>query len=435
METLESLTTGAGEIQNQNKIIVSDFFTAIDNQDFGRLNELLSDDFLLKAAGLKKSWKKEDVFHDIMKFFTAFPDWKHSIEELVAEGDKVSVQVSQRGTHQAQYEETKPTGKEITKPAIHIFTIKNCMIKECWSMEEELGFMLQLGMELRRKDDLDIENIEADLRSYESNHRSAIEKKDIEEILQFYAPDLIIIPQGEPNIYGQDQLKNLLVELFKTYDLFEDFKFAHIRVTGDRITASYTFEQKLTPFSGGDMIYRTGKGLCILKRSGTGNWQSEWNSYNYDGIPETGNGQTRIVDIEKEKLAVSERVDQLFRAIETEDAEMLENIFCDDTDLVFFGTDANERWIGKEAFIAAQKEVFKVTTDSKMEVYNKAVQLSQSGTVAWTSCMMNWDILSGDQPIHQEGLRLTLTFEKRNENWIIVQGHGSVPVSGQMIAY
>jgi ketosteroid isomerase-like protein len=286
-----------------------------------------------------------------------------------------------------------------------------------------------------KKDELDIKNFESDLRSYELSHRTAIEKRDIEEILQFYAADLIIIPQGEPNIYGRDQLKNLLADLLKTYDLFEDFKFGDFRVTGDRITASYTFEQKLTPLSGGDMIYRTGKGLCILKRSGTGNWQSEWNSYNYDEIPETGNGQTATVDIEKEKAVVLGKLDQWFRAIEVKDAEILEGIISNDTDLVFFGTDSQERWMGKDDFISAQKEFFNATSDSRIKIYNKTIQLSQSGTVAWTSCMMNWDILSGDQPIHLEGLRLTLTFEKRNENWVIVQGHGSVPVSGQMIAY
>ncbi len=61
--------------------------------------------------------------------------------------------------------------------------------------------------------------------------------------------------------------------------------------------------------------------------------------------------------------------------------------------------------------------------------------LSESGTVAWTSCMMNWDIISGDEPMQLEGLRLTAVFEKRENNWVAVQGHGSVPVSGQMIEY
>jgi steroid delta-isomerase-like uncharacterized protein len=435
METLESLITGAGEIRDQNKAIVREFFAAVDNQDFGKLNELLSDDFVLKSPVLAQTWTKEDVFKDIVKYYTAFPDWKHSIEELVAEGDKVAVQVIQRGTHKASYEGIEPTGTEVTKPGVHIITLTDCRIREWWGMEEELGFMQQLGMELRKKHDLDINSTWNDLRTMEVNHKTAVDKKDIEGILQFYASDLINIPQGEPILYGRDQLRILLVELLKTYDFHEDFRFVDIKALGERVAASYTFGQKMVPFTEGDIINRTGKGLCILKWSEPGNWQFEWNSYSYNDMPETGNSQRAAVDIEKEKAAVSESFDQLLGAIEKEDLELLENILCDDADLIFFGTDANERWVGKKALIAAHKEFFRATSDSSMEIYNKTIHISLSGTVAWTSCIMNWDITSGGQPLHLKGLRLTMVFEKRDDEWFAVQTHGSIPPSGQSIEY
>jgi ketosteroid isomerase-like protein len=144
--------------------------------------------------------------------------------------------------------------------------------------------------------------------------------------------------------------------------------------------------------------------------------------------------KAEVAEIEKEKAVVSERLNQFLRALEN-DPERLGDFICDDPELVFFGTDVQERWIGKDNFIEAQKQFFEVTSDSKMDIYNTTIQISKAGTVAWTSFMMNWDIVSGDQPMHLEGLRLTLTFEKREGNWVIVQGHGSQPVSGQMIAY
>ncbi len=436
METLESTITGAGEIQNQNKAIVRKFFAAVDNQDFGKLNELLADDFELKAQGLTQPWAKEDVFKDIRKYYTAFPDWKHSVEELVAEGEKVAVKVIQRGTHKASYEGIEPTGTEVAKPGIHILTITDGKIREWWGMEEELGFMLQLGMELKRKKgDMDTNSVENDLRSIEVNHKIAVDNKDIDGILQFYTADLINIPQGEPILYGREPIQNLLIDLFKTYDFHEDFRFVNIRNIGEHVAASYTFEQKMTPLTGGDTINRSGKGLCLLKRSESGNWQFEWNSYSYDNISEAGNVQTITTDIEKETAAVSERLNQWIRALENKDAEMLKDVICDDSGMVFFGTDLQERWVGRDEFITAQKEFFKATSDSRLEVYNKTIQISKSGTVAWTSCMMNWDIMAGEQPMHLEGLRGTFVFEKREGNWMIVQGHGSQPVSGQMVAY
>jgi uncharacterized protein (TIGR02246 family) len=165
----------------------------------------------------------------------------------------------------------------------------------------------------------------------------------------------------------------------------------------------------------------TGTGEILDQNKGIGREADSW--------------QPIVADIEKERAIISERIDQWFRAIDLKDAEMLEDVICDDPEMVFFGTDVQERWIGKDDFIAAQKEFFKVTSESRIDIYNKTIQISKSGTVAWISCRMDWDILADEQPMHLEGLRLTSVFEKREGKWVMVQGHGSQPVSGQMVAY
>ena len=140
------------DLQVQNKEIVREFFAAIDAQNFNKLNELLSDDFSLNAAGLVQPWKKEDVFKDIRKYYSSFPDWSHQIEDMIAEGDKVAVKLTQHGTQKAQFEEIAPKGTKVTKSAMHEVTIVNGKIKEWWAIEDDLGLMLQLGMELKPKD-------------------------------------------------------------------------------------------------------------------------------------------------------------------------------------------------------------------------------------------------------------------------------------------
>jgi uncharacterized protein (TIGR02246 family) len=137
------------------------------------------------------------------------------------------------------------------------------------------------------KTNLDLKVVETELRALESNHRTAIDTKDIAGILQYYAADLITIPQGEPILYGRDWIQNTMNDLYKTYDFHEDFKFIDIRIVGDRVAASFTYKQQMTPLSGGDTFTQTGKGMCILKRSETGTWQFEWNAYSNDSIPET----------------------------------------------------------------------------------------------------------------------------------------------------
>jgi ketosteroid isomerase-like protein len=134
---------------------------------------------------------------------------------------------------------------------------------------------------------LDLKVVETELRSLESNHRTAIDSKDVAGILQYYSTDLITIPQGEPIIYGREWITNTMNDLYKTYDFHEDFKFNDIRIIGDQVAASYTFKQQMTPLTGGAEIIQTGKGMCILKKSENGIWQFEWNAHSYDNVPET----------------------------------------------------------------------------------------------------------------------------------------------------
>ena len=137
------------QVQNQNKEIVREFFSAIDGNKFDKLNELFSNDFGLKAPGIETPWKKEDVFQAIKTHYTAFPDWTHNIEDIIADGDKVAVKLTQNGTQQAEYKGIAATGKKMTNPALSIMTIVNGQVKDWWVIEDNLGFMKQLGMELK----------------------------------------------------------------------------------------------------------------------------------------------------------------------------------------------------------------------------------------------------------------------------------------------
>ncbi len=120
--------------------------------DFDKLSELFSNDVGLKVPGLEIPLKKEDVFQLIKTHYASFPDWTHNIEDMIAEGDKVAVKLMQMGTHKEQYEGISATGKKITNPAIHIITIVDGQVKNLWGIEDNLGMMQQLGMELQMKE-------------------------------------------------------------------------------------------------------------------------------------------------------------------------------------------------------------------------------------------------------------------------------------------
>jgi steroid delta-isomerase-like uncharacterized protein len=135
--------------EEQNKAVVRQYFDAVDAQNYSRVKELSADDFSFQAPGLPEPLRVDTLIQAASTHYAAFPDWRHKIETLVAEGDNVAVKLIQNGTHKAEFEGIPPTGKVVTMPAQCLFVIVNGKVKEFWAIENYLDFYQQLGMELR----------------------------------------------------------------------------------------------------------------------------------------------------------------------------------------------------------------------------------------------------------------------------------------------
>ena len=70
---------------------------------------------------------------------TGFPDISITIEDLVAEEEKVVVRTTWRGTHLGEYEGIAPTGKQVTRSMLQIFHVKDGKLLEEWSEGEGLS--------------------------------------------------------------------------------------------------------------------------------------------------------------------------------------------------------------------------------------------------------------------------------------------------------
>ena len=145
---LEAMKAQA-EVEEQNKEIGRQFFVAIDQNDFDRLSDLLDPGFAVHVPGLAEALGKEAVFQAISTHYTSFPDWRHVIDDVVAEGNKISIRLTQYGTHTAEFYGIPATGNEIEVAAMHLATIVDGKVKDWWVMEDYLGQYQQLGMELR----------------------------------------------------------------------------------------------------------------------------------------------------------------------------------------------------------------------------------------------------------------------------------------------
>ena len=81
----------------------------------------------------------------VQMYRSAFPDAQVTIEDEIAEGDKVVTRWTGRGTHQGEFMGIQPTGKQATVTGISIDRISGGKIVESWTSSDTLGLLQQLG--------------------------------------------------------------------------------------------------------------------------------------------------------------------------------------------------------------------------------------------------------------------------------------------------
>ncbi len=78
---------------------------------------------------------------------TAFPDIHFTVDELIAEDDKVVVRVTLRGTHLGPFQGLAPTGRTVVAGAVELALMQDGrIIGEGWHFLDELGLLHQLGL-------------------------------------------------------------------------------------------------------------------------------------------------------------------------------------------------------------------------------------------------------------------------------------------------
>ena len=80
------------------------------------------------------------------EFYTAFPDWREEIVELVAEGNTVVGRFRCSGTHLGKFLGEPPTGKYMEVDEVFFLRVEEGKFVDFWGLEDSLGRMRQLGL-------------------------------------------------------------------------------------------------------------------------------------------------------------------------------------------------------------------------------------------------------------------------------------------------
>jgi steroid delta-isomerase-like uncharacterized protein len=166
--------------EEENKAIFKRYIEEVFNQGNLEIAHEIFDRYLShQPDGSTLDRGPEDVKRFNMEFRSAFPDLHISIDEQIAEGDKVVTRVTFRGTHQREFRGMAPTGKEVEIMGITIFRFSpGGKVVESWDSYDQLRVMRQ--------------SIEQELRVARSIQQASLPKEVPElegwQISPFYRP-------------------------------------------------------------------------------------------------------------------------------------------------------------------------------------------------------------------------------------------------------
>jgi steroid delta-isomerase-like uncharacterized protein len=130
----------------ENKALASRFLEEVINRgNFSVVDELTGPNFVDHQAppGVPSTPAGFKAF--MTSFRAAFPDLHYTIDDSIAEGDRVVQRTTARGTMKGDFMGMPASGKSATWSEIHIIRFENGKSVEHWAVVDQLGMLAQLG--------------------------------------------------------------------------------------------------------------------------------------------------------------------------------------------------------------------------------------------------------------------------------------------------
>ncbi len=131
----------------ENKAIARRWYDeAFNKHRVAAIDELYAPDFVTHDNPLVPEGNSAGAKQLFAGLFAAVPDMSVTVEDIIAEGDKVVARYTTRGTQQGELMSIPATGKSFTMTCIDILRFKDGKIAEHWVEADQLGMMQQLGV-------------------------------------------------------------------------------------------------------------------------------------------------------------------------------------------------------------------------------------------------------------------------------------------------
>jgi len=122
--------------------ILEEFFS---QGDLSKTEELFSSAIVVHDPD-KELRGLEQIKQGLTRLRTAFPDLHYTVEDMMAEGDKVMIRFTGQGTHRGEFRGIPPTDKNMTYTGIMILRFVERKVVDYWAVSDVLGIFQQLGV-------------------------------------------------------------------------------------------------------------------------------------------------------------------------------------------------------------------------------------------------------------------------------------------------
>lgn len=124
-------------VSEQNKEVVRDYYRRVINgRDLDAVADFFADERMV-----------EGVRRGCFAYFNSFPDLHCSLDELVAEDDKVFLRSTMTGTQDGDYKGIEPTGRHVSTEAAEVFRVADGKFVGYWCLTNVAGLMRELTEE------------------------------------------------------------------------------------------------------------------------------------------------------------------------------------------------------------------------------------------------------------------------------------------------
>jgi ketosteroid isomerase-like protein len=143
---------GQAAVEEQNRALVRRIFDELNRRNDGVYQELYAPEYGWHfPSNNPKAQNREEEAGFVNLLWAGFPDIRWDVKDMIARDDTIVARFVARGTHKGEYQGLLPTGNTFEVGCVWTGRIKNGKVVEAREEADVLGWMQQLGMELKPK--------------------------------------------------------------------------------------------------------------------------------------------------------------------------------------------------------------------------------------------------------------------------------------------